>query len=198
MITAILLSLAAVVAVFIVIVASRPSDFRISRSATIAAPPEVIFEQVNDLHRFQDWSPWMKRDPNARSIYEGPRAGTGAVFKWAGNREVGEGIMTITESRPHELVRFRLEFLKPFKVTNAAEFTFAREGGQTRVTWSMYGKSRFMCKAIGLFVNMDDMCGRDFEKGLAAMREIAEATAAATPSSNGQHLPVPRRDFATA
>ena len=188
MITAILITLAALVAVFLAVVASRPNRFRISRSATIAAPPAIVFDQVNDLRRFQDWSPWAKRDRNARTTFEGPRAGTGAVFKWAGNKEVGEGIMTVVESQPYELVRFRLEFLKPFAATNTAEFTFTPEAGQTRVTWSMFGESRFFCKAIGLFINMDELCGRDFEKGLASMREIAEATAAAAPSPNGRHL----------
>lgn len=188
MITAILITLAALIVIFIAVVASRPNDFRITRSALIAAPPDIVFEQVNDLRRFQDWSPWAKRDPNARNTFEGPTAGTGAVFKWAGNKDVGEGIMTLTESRPHELVRFRLEFLRPFAATNSVEFTFTPEDGQTRVTWSMFGQSRFLCKAFGLFVNMDEMCGRDFEKGLASMREIAEAIAAAAPSPNRKDL----------
>jgi hypothetical protein len=187
MITAILITVAALAAIFIAIVASRPNEFRITRSALIAAPPAVVFDQVNDVQRFQAWSPWAKRDPNARTTFEGPRSGTGAVFKWAGNKELGEGIMTLIDSQPHELVRFRLEFLKPFAATNTAEFTFARERGQTRVTWSMFGQSRFLCKAIGLFMNMDEMCGRDFEKGLASVREIAEAISAAAPSPNGKH-----------
>ena len=188
MITTILISLAASAAIFAAVVASRPNQFRITRSASISAPPDVVFAQVNDLRSFQNWSPWAKRDPNARMTFEGPRAGTGAVFKWAGSKEVGEGVMTVVESVPRELVRFRLEFLRPFSATNTAEFTFEGQNDQTRVTWSMFGQSRFMCKAIGLFVNMDEMCGRDFEKGLANLREIAEAQAAATPARNGQHL----------
>ncbi len=83
--------------------------------------------------------------------------------------------MTITESRPPELIRLRLEFLKPFAGTNTAEFTFRPEGDQTVVTWTMFGRQHFMAKAIGMFMSMDTMIGGMFEKGLAQMKSIAEA-----------------------
>jgi hypothetical protein len=83
--------------------------------------------------------------------------------------------MTITESRPNELVQFKLDFLKPFKATNTAEFTFKPEGNQTTVTWSMYGKNSFIGKAVGLFINCDKMVGGQFEQGLAQMKSVAEA-----------------------
>jgi hypothetical protein len=174
MLTTVLIVLAAVVVVFLIVVAMQPSGFRVERSATIAAPSAVVFPQVNDLHKFQDWSPWAKRDPACKTSFEGPPAGTGAGFHWAGNKEVGEGRMTITESRPNELVRFRLDFLKPFAATNTAEFAFKPSGNQTVVTWSMSGERNFFFKAFGLFVNCDKMIGSDFEKGLANMKAIAE------------------------
>ncbi len=105
--------------------------------------------------------------------FEGPRAGLGAAVSWRG-KKVGEGRMTITESRASELIRFRLEFLKPFAVTHTAEFKFRAAGDESAITWSMSGESRFFCKAIGLFVDMDEMCGRDFEQGLENLRAIAE------------------------
>jgi len=177
MLTNILIALAVVVLLFIVAVASRPSTFRIMRSANIAAPPEVVFMQVYDLHRFQEWSPWAKLDAGCKTTFEGPAAGVGASFSWSGNKKVGEGRMTLTESRPPERILFELEFLKPFKATNTTEFTFKLDGGQTVVTWAMSGKCNFMAKAFGLFMNCDKMVGRDFEKGLAEMKSLAEAAA---------------------
>ena len=168
----ILIAIAVLIVVFIVIVAMRPSDFRVVRSATIPAPAAVVFEQVNDLKKFQDWSPWAKMDPQCKVTYDGPPAGNGASFAWAGNRQVGEGRMTVIESRPSELVRFRLEFLKPFKATNTAEFDFKSAGSQTEVTWSMYGEKSFMFKAVGLFIDTDKMVGPDFEKGLANLKTV--------------------------
>lgn len=175
MIINILIALAAILAVFAIVVALRPDDFRIARSTNISAPVEAAFEQVNDLHRWQEMSPYAKLDPAGKYTYTGPQAGIGASLAWVGNSKVGEGRMTIIDSRPNELVRMKLEFLKPFKVTNTAEFTFEPGDDQTRVTWSMFGKSKFMCKAMGLFMNMDKMCGTQFEEGLANMKTIAEA-----------------------
>jgi hypothetical protein len=173
----ILIGLAVIVAVFAVIVALQPSEFRIVRSAAISAPAPEVFAQVNDFHNWQAWSPWAKLDPAAKATFEGSPAGTGAIFRWAGNKEVGEGSMTITESRPSELIKIKLEFLKPFAATNSAEFTFKPEGNQTVVTWSMEGRNNFIAKAFCLFMNMDKMVGGQFEKGLASMKSVAEAGA---------------------
>ena len=175
MLVPILIALAVVVVAFVVFVALRPSEFRVSRSGTISASPGEVFEQVNDLHCWEAWSPWAKLDPAARNTYEGPREGVGAAFAWSGNKRVGEGRMTIIESRPTELVRFRLDFVKPFKGTNTADFTVQPEGGGTRVTWTMLGKNNFFFKAMQLFIDCDKMVGRDFEKGLEQLKSVTEA-----------------------
>jgi predicted enzyme related to lactoylglutathione lyase len=106
---------------------------------------------VNDFHKWQAWSPWEKLDPAMKRTYAGAAGGAGAVYAWAGNNQVGEGRMTLTESRPGELIRITLEFVKPFRATNTAEFTFTPEGGQTTVAWSMAGRNNFAAKAIQLF-----------------------------------------------
>jgi hypothetical protein len=163
------------IAIFALFVAIQPADFRITRSGTIAAPAADVFAQVNDLHNWQAWSPWAKRDPAMKQNYDGAPSGTGASYSWSGNKDVGEGRMTITESRPSDLVRIKLEFLKPFKATNTSEFTFKPDGQRTVVTWSMSGQRNFVMKAFGLFMNMDKMVGGDFEKGLASLKEVTEA-----------------------
>jgi polyketide cyclase/dehydrase/lipid transport protein len=172
-----LVAVAVIVVVFVIVVALQRSEFRVARSATISAPPPAVFAQVNDFHKWEAWNPWGKIDPAMKQTYEGAAAGVGAIYTWTGNNEVGEGRMTITESRPSDLVRIKLEFFKPFAATNTAEFTFKSEGNQTAVTWSMTGAKNFMAKAIHLFMNMDKMIGGQFEKGLAEMKAIAEATA---------------------
>ena len=126
--------------------ALRPSEFRIMRSASMLAPPALVFAQVNDFHNWTGWSPWEKIDPALKRTYEGAPAGTGAVYSWSGNKKVGEGRMTVTESRPSELIRIKLEFIKPFAQTNQAEFTFKPQGDQTAVTWSMTGNNGFCGK----------------------------------------------------
>ena len=170
-----LITLAAVVIVFVAIVAMQPSDFRVARTAVIAAPAPAVFAQVNDYRNWKAWSPYEKLDPAMKKTYEGAAAGTGAIYTWAGNSQAGEGRATITESRPSELIRIKLEFLKPFAVTNTAEFTFKPEGDRTAVTWSLTGARNFMFKAVCLFMNMDRMVGGQFEEGLAQLKSVAEA-----------------------
>jgi hypothetical protein len=171
------MGIAAVVVLFVAVVSTRPADFRVTRSTTISAPPSVVFAQVNDFHNWDAWSPWAKLDPGMKTTYEGPAAGTGAVYSWTGNSKVGEGRMTIADSHPSDLVRIKLEFMKPFAATNTAEFTFQPQGNQTAVTWNMTGKKNFVTKAMGLVMNMDKMIGGQFEQGLAQMKSVSEAAA---------------------
>jgi uncharacterized protein YndB with AHSA1/START domain len=175
MLKKILLGLVAVLVVLAAVIAMQPADFAITRSTTIDAPPATVFGQVNDFHKWEAWSPWAKMDPEMKTTYEGPAAGTGAMYSWVGNSKVGEGKMTIVESRPDELVKIRLEFLKPFAATNDTEFAFKPDGTGTHVTWTMSGKNGFVSKAFSLCMDMDKMVGGDFEKGLAQMKSASEA-----------------------
>jgi uncharacterized protein YndB with AHSA1/START domain len=170
------------VSVLIVLIAVQPDDMRIMRSVQMAAPPERVFEQVNDYHKWNDWSPWAKLDPDAKYTFEGPDSGAGAKFSWSGNDKVGAGTQTILESKPHELIRIRLDFEKPMKDTNQVEFAFKPEGEGTLVTWTMLGKHNFMSKAMCLVMNFDKMIGSDFEKGLASIKAIVEKPVEAAPA----------------
>jgi hypothetical protein len=172
----ILLALAFIALIFFIVVSGQPDEFVLSRSTKIAAPPEKIFPNVNELRKWDAWSPWAKLDPNAKNSFEGAEAGAGAAMSWDGNKKIGAGKMTITDSRANESVGLRLEFIRPFKATNTAEFVFKRVGNQTEVVWSMLGKSNFFFKIFGLLMNCDDMAGKDFEKGLAALKALTEST----------------------
>jgi uncharacterized protein YndB with AHSA1/START domain len=171
------IGLAAVVVGGLVLVALQPSEFRVERSLSIAAPRNVVFAKVNDFHQWDTWSPWAKLDPDAKHTFEGPASGTGAVVGWSGSDTMGEGRMTITESQPGELVRLRLDFKRPFPATNTAEFTFKPEGARTLVTWSMEGPKPFIVKAVSLVKDMDAMLGGYFDQGLANLRSVTEVAA---------------------
>jgi hypothetical protein len=177
MLKRILIGIAAVIVLFVIIVALQPAQYRVTRSATIPAAPAVVFEHVNDLHKWDAWSPWAKLDPAMKTTFDGPQSGAGASYAWIGNKEVGEGKMSITDSKANELVRLKLEFIKPFASTAMTEFTFKPEGEHTSVTWSMAGDKNFISKAFCLFMNMDKMVGRDFEKGLAGLKSVVQVAA---------------------
>ncbi len=175
MLNIILILVPIAIIIFFIVAATQPSDFRVTRTGTISAPASAVFAQVNDLQKWEAWSPWAKLDPEAKNSFEGPTSGTGAIMRWSGNNKVGQGSMTIIESRPDDFINFKLEFLKPFIATNTAEFTFNSEDNQTTVTWTMYGKSNFMSKVIGLVMNCEKMVGSQFEQGLAALKSVVEA-----------------------
>ncbi len=176
MLITILVIVAVVIVLFTIIVSSRPAEFAVTRTGTIAAPPAAVFPHVNSLRKWEAWSPWAKIDPNAKYTYEGPAEGVGSVMSWDGNNKVGAGRMTITESKPSELVRLRLEFLRPMRQTNTAEFTFRSEANQTVVVWTMTGRNGFAGKLFGMIVDCEKMVGRDFEKGLASLKGVVEGS----------------------
>ena len=165
------------ICVILILAAMKPSTFIVERSVSINATPDKIAPLINDFHSWNIWSPWAKLDPAMKQNFEGAPAGTGAVYSWNGNSQVGEGKMTITDSHPSDLIKIKLEFIKPWTATNATNFTFTPQGNQTAVKWTMDGDNNFIGKAFGLFMNMDKMIGGDFEKGLAQMKSVAEAAA---------------------
>ena len=183
MVKKVLAGVAVLILGFVAFVATRPGEFVISRKATIAAPPAVIFPIVNDLHNFAKWSPWNELDPKMATTFEGAPAGVGQIYSWKGNDQVGEGRMTITESKPNDLLVMKLEFLKPFEATNTTSIGLAA-GPSTEVIWKMEGKNNFMSKAAGVFMNMDELIGKDFEKGLAKLKAVAEEEAKKAPAED--------------
>lgn len=162
------------VTAIVVVVAMQPAEFRIERSATIAALPSEIFPHVNDFHQWPIWSAWDKVDPGMKRTFEGPEAGKDSSYSWIGNDDVGEGKMTIVESHPDELIRIKLEFFKPMEGVSTAEFTFKPEGDKTHITWAMFGPNTFLGKAIHLCLNMDKMIGDKYEESLATLKSLVE------------------------
>ena len=161
-----------VIALFLIYVATRSSDFAITRSAVFPASPDRVFALVNDFHAWENWSPWAKLDPKCKNSFEGATSGVGAKFAWDGNNEVGTGHMKITESRPHELIKLDLVFSRPMQANNVTVFTFQPERDGTRITWTMSGTNGFVGKLFGVIVNCDKMVGGQFEKGLDNMRNV--------------------------
>ncbi len=164
----------ALLAVGLLAVLLQPGAYRVERSATVAAPPERVASLVRDFRQWDGWSPWAKLDPQMQVTYGGAAEGAGATYSWKGNDEVGEGRMTMLESDAQH-VAIDLEFLKPFPSRSRNEFRFTPEGAGTKVDWIMTGELDFLGKAFGLVMGgMDRAIGKDFEKGLAQLKALAE------------------------
>jgi hypothetical protein len=177
MLKKILAVLVIVIAAFAGYVALQPDELVVQRQETIHAAPEKVFSQVNDLHKWDAWSPWAKIDPKAKVGFEGPAAGKDAVFTWAGNDKIGEGRMTIVDSRPAELVDIKVAFTKPFENTSNSTFAFKPAGDQTVVTWTMNGKQNYLEKAMCIIFRGKQMIGGEMESGLANLKAVSEGGA---------------------
>ena len=158
-----------------IVISLQPNTFAIERSATMHATPAEVFAQVNDLAKWDAWSPWKKLDPNPKTKLSNPSFGKGATFEWSGNDEIGEGILTIVASQPDERVEIEQEFVRPFAGKALIAFEFLPyHNGETLVVWNMTGKNDFIGKAMCLVMNMDAMVGPKFEEGLANMKAVVE------------------------
>ncbi|MNK04332.1 Polyketide cyclase / dehydrase and lipid transport [compost metagenome] len=168
------------IAVLVVLVAilifatTKPDNFRVERSTTIKAAPEKVFALINDFQRWTSWSPYEKKDPGMKRTYSGAASGIGAIYEWDGDKNVGKGLMEITEATPSSRIVIKLDFLAPFEAHNTAEFTLQAQGDSTQVTWAMYGPANFISKLMSVFFSMDKMVGDDFAIGLANLKAAAE------------------------
>jgi hypothetical protein len=170
--------IALAVAIVLILAIRKPDAFRVQRVATIKAPAESIFSLINDFHRWGSWSPWENKDPAMKRTFSGAGSGKGAVYAWDGNKNVGSGRMEILDTSLPSKIVIKLDFFKPFEGHNTAEFTMLPQGDATNigtiVTWAMYGPAPFMSKMMQVFMNIDNMIGKDFEAGLANLKKLAE------------------------
>ena len=174
MIKTLLLVLVVAVAALLLYASTRPDTFAVERSATIAASAEKLFPLINDMQAFNTWNPYARKDPAMKSSYSGPAAGAGAALDFHGNQEVGRGRIAITGSKAPSEVTMQLDMFEPFEGHNTVVFSLVPDGAGTKVTWAMHGPSAFITKLMGIFFNMDQMIGKDFETGLANLKKLAE------------------------
>lgn len=175
----ILLGLVVLAGAVVAVASRRPDSGRMEHTARIAAAPEAIFPLINDLRSFSTWSPFERKDPNIKSVYSGPESGVGNRHDWEGNREVGAGWCRITNSVPFSRVDMELHMMRPMKCSSDVTFTLVPEGGATLVTWAVEGPMPLFVKVMDLVIGMERMCGKEFETGLASLKETVEGGSAA-------------------
>ena len=168
-----LIAIIVLVAVILIYAATKPDTFHVERSIKIKASPEKIFALISDFHHWDEWTPYNK-DPAMKKTYSGSSSGKGAMFAWEGNKEVGKGEISITSTMPPNKVELDLHMIKPFEGRNVVVFSLNAAEDSTSITWGMDGKQAFFVKVMGLFMNMDNMVGKDFAVGLAKLKAIAE------------------------
>lgn len=163
----------------LVFAATKPRTFRVQRAMSIRASRETIFAVISDFRKWGLWSPWETKDPAMTRTFSGAASGTGSVYEWKGNKEVGQGRMEIIETVAPSKVTIKLDFIRPFEAHNFAEFTLDSQDRSTEVTWAMHGPLPYMAKVMSVVCDMDRMVGKDFERGLANLKGVTEKEATA-------------------
>jgi len=166
--------LAIAIAAVLILAATKPNTLRVQRAIGIKAPAESIFPLIADFHQWRSWSPYETKDPAMKRTYSGAESGKGAVYAWDGDKNVGSGRSEILEASAPSKIVIKLDFFTPFEGHNTAEFTMLPQGDGTHLTWLMHGPANFMSRLIQVFINLDNMIGRDFEAGLANLKTLTE------------------------
>lgn len=174
MITYILIGLAVLVVGLLVAAAMQPNHYRVARSIVINASSSAVFEHCNDLAKYLAWNPFGKMDPEAKQTLTSITSGEGASIEWDGKR-IGAGRMTTVESTPNQLLRHRMDFLRPMAEVAESRFAIAPAGSHTEITWSIEGSNAFMRKLMSLVINFDKMIGGSFASGLKDLKTIVES-----------------------
>lgn len=162
--------IAAVAICILALAATKPARYAIQRSITVQAAREKVFDLINDLRRWPEWSE-DRNDPTVQRSYSGPPAGRGAICELDGSRSKMR--LEIIESAP-DMIRLQANWAKPFAARNINTFTLGPEGNATRVTWALDGENVFMLKVMATFFSVDRMMGSHFESGLASLKTAAE------------------------
>ncbi|MDN3586409.1 SRPBCC family protein [Pedobacter aquatilis] len=171
----ILLGIIVVLAIILVVGSFfLPKTYSVSRSTTINATDSIVYKNIADFNEFYKWNPWAKMEPTAKTTFSGAPGEPGHVYAWVG-KETGSGEMKILKVEPNKQVDIDLFFKEPFESHADTKFDIVPEAGGNKVTWTMSGENNFiskwMCVVMG---GMDKMIGKDFESGLASLKEKSE------------------------
>lgn len=178
-----LLFLIVVVALLAGIAFVLPDSAHVERSITINRPASEIFAVLNGYRRFNDWSPWAAKDPNARYEISGPAAGVGAKMSWQGDpATVGSGSQEITESTPYKSITTALDFGNRGNARAHFALVPGTPPSSTKVVWTLDTQaplafdSKFAFNAIGRYMGlfMEKLVGPDYEQGLARLKTLVE------------------------
>lgn len=150
-----------------------PKQVHAERSIVIDAPPAAVYDVIGSMRRFNEWSPWFERDPNAHYEFSGPDHGVGSRMTWASDQgDVGSGSQEIIAADPGRSVTTRLDFGDEGGAN--AQLSIAPQGTASKVTWSFDAsfEDDYFGRYFGLV--LERLLGPDYEEGLANLKRVVE------------------------
>jgi len=172
---------------YLVLYMAGPDKVHVERSLTIDASAEELYNELNKFDTYNEWSSWYEKDPNADYSIEGPASGVGAKFSWVSEKpDVGSGSMTIDSVDQNSMILYRMQF--GFPGEQYARFIFEEEGDGTLVTWTYEEEPISFVKAMYVFMDMEEMLGPDYEKGLSNLKSYMESKPAPEPEMSEEMM----------
>jgi hypothetical protein len=172
----ILIGIVGVIALLLVIALFLKKEYAVVREITINKPKAEVFEYIKYLKNQDEYSVWAKMDPAMTKSYRGTDGTVGFVSAWDSKEDnVGKGEQEIIKLTEGERIDMELRFIKPFEATDNAYMTTESENeNQTKVKWGFNGKMDYPMNLTLLFMNMDEMLGKDLEEGLQNLKTRLE------------------------
>jgi Polyketide cyclase / dehydrase and lipid transport len=182
------LGLGALVVILAGVALALPDHVTVARSVVINAPEPVVFPYLNNLHRFNAWSPWAARDPNLQVTFAGPDEGKGARLQWTSDkRSVGSGSLEITGSTPNRHVDLAVDHNG---LGGTSYYEVAPSGSGSKVTWGFGYETGASPLKRWKGLLLDGFVGADYGVGLAKLKDVIESerrpTAPAAPVAGSE------------
>lgn len=172
----ILYVVAALLAMVLLLGIIAPSGYEVTRTLQINREQEIVYHYLRFLQNQRHYSVWAKMDPKQEVYFSGIDGEVGFILGWKSQIDsVGSGEQEIKFLQPYNQIKTEVRFKEPFESVGNSEMNLtAIDSATTEVNWKFYGTSSFPMNAMLLFIDMDDMLGKDIEKGLNNLKHILE------------------------
>ncbi len=156
--------------IFLLIALLAPKHHFIVRETVINASKDIVYDQINDLKKWDTWSPWEQMDATIKKTFGPSSEGNGSYYTWD-SKHSGKGKMTITGTSA-DTINTAIEFVGMGTAKSA--YTFSKQDNNTKVSWNFSFDTPFPWNAVNWIMRGDNSVGKDFDKGLASLKKVCE------------------------
>ncbi len=173
----VLISIAALIALVLILAALQSNWFAISRDITINRPVEEVFDYLRHIRNMEQYNKWVMTDPQQKTTLSGTDGQAGFIYAWdSQNKNAGKGEQEIKQVIPNQKIHLEIRFEKPFKgVSEAILTTEPVAAGQTKVTYTFQGAKNFGMKIAHLLFGLEKILGKDLDTTVKNLKARLEA-----------------------
>ncbi|MGC4035464.1 MAG: SRPBCC family protein [Chitinophagaceae bacterium] len=165
----------AIIVVIMIIALFTNKGYKISREVIINKPVNDVFNYVKYLKNQDYFNKWTMMDPAMKKEFKGTDGAIGFVYKWEGNKRAGAGEQELMGLQNNKQVDIEVRFIRPFAGISQTPFYLeSLAGNQTKLTWGISSTMKYPMNAMLLFMNMDNLLGKDMETSLQLLKTLLE------------------------